>query len=183
MTEIATAYISVVPEVNKAIQAAYAETAKGGRQLGEALGGGISAGAGSGLDALKAKAQATAGAVKQASRDLAAAQKAEADAAGVLRVAVERLNEVRANSNAKASQLAAAEEAVAKAQRNAEAASRKSADAVSAHEGAVTRAKTATEGFNKAQDSVSVTASKSHGAVTKLNSGLGAMSEIGRAHV
>lgn len=155
MTEIATAYISVVPEVNKAIQVAYAETARGGRQLGEALGGGLSAGAGSGLDALKAKVQATAGAVQKATRDMAAAQKAEADATGALRVAAERLNEVRDSGKAKASQLAAAEESLAKAQRNVEAASSKTSAAVNTHQTALTRAKEATDKFNSAQDDTS----------------------------
>lgn len=185
MTEIGVAYISVVPEISKGIQAAYAEASRGGRQLGEALGGGLSAGTGAGLDALKAKAQATAGVVQKATRDMAAAQKAEADATGALRVAVEKLNEAKANSSAKTSQLVAAEERVAKAQRASEIAATGARTATEKHGAALSKAEQASKSFSDSSDktssSVGNLSSKFGGLATTLKLSVAGLATAGVA--
>ena len=101
-----------------------------GKQYGEAL--------------AKAAAKAAEANVRRLGEALAKARSSEADAAGKVRVAEAKLNEVRADSTAKASQLAAAEESLAAAQR-------KSATAADT-------AKTASESLDKARDQVAKSA-------------------------
>jgi len=103
---------------------------KAGKQFGEAL-----------TDAAEKAAKAN---VRRLGETLAKARSGEADAAGKVRVAEAKLNEVRANSKAKASQLAAAEESLASAQRKSATASDTAADASKA--------------LDKARDRVSKTA-------------------------
>ncbi|WIC89785.1 tape measure protein [Gordonia phage Sapo] len=83
---------------------------RGGQQAGEAAGQAAA-------DALRQQQAA----VERASRQLAGARSAEADAAGQVRVAEAALQDVRNNANATAAQVARAEEAAAKARRDHEA--------------------------------------------------------------
>lgn len=103
---------------------------KAGKEYGKAL-----------TDAAEKAAKAN---VRKLGETLAKARAGEADAAGKVRVAEAKLNEVRSNSKAKASQLAAAEESLASAQRKAASASDTAADAAKA--------------LDKARDRVSKTA-------------------------
>lgn len=90
------------------------------QQLGAPLqAAGRSAGAAAGRAVAQGLDQAKA-AVEAASARLAAARDKEADAAGKVRVAEAKLQELRARGNASASQLAAAEERLASAQRAAD---------------------------------------------------------------
>lgn len=102
-----SAWIGVQPNFsgfNDSIKRGAAEGGKiGGRALGSAFG-----------DEAAATAKVS---TRKLSADLGKARSAEAAAAGRVRVAEERLNEVRNNSKAKASQVAAAEENLANAQR------------------------------------------------------------------
>lgn len=166
--ELAAAYVSIIPEVSKAVSAAYSQTAAAGKSIGKAIGEGVSSGATTELARLEAAAQAASGKVKSSSRDMEAAQRKAADAAGALRVATERLNEVRNNSAAKASQVAAAEESVAKAQRASEVATKNVATSTQAHSAALDRAKTSTANFSTAQGQANTTISKHSKIVGKM---------------
>lgn len=87
-------------------------------ELRKALGGSMAAaGKQAGADFSQAMQKQAVAGVEAASDKLAAARNKEADAAGRLTVAEKRLQELRDSGKAKASQLAAAQEAVAKAQR------------------------------------------------------------------
>lgn len=101
------AWVDVLPSLSKFVP-----------ELRKSLGAAMpAAGKQAGEDFSKAlQKQAVAG-VEAASDKLAAARNKEADAAGRLSVAEKRLQELRDSGKAKASQLAAAEEALAKAQR------------------------------------------------------------------
>lgn len=101
-------------------------------------------------------------------KDVASAQSAVTSArrkmeddAGRLRVAEERLQEVRANERATASQVAAAEERVASAQRRCEA-------STASYNAATERLTTAQESLKRAQDEVAKASSKSSNAFTRL---------------
>jgi tape measure domain-containing protein len=84
-------------------QAMSSEFEAGGRQAGQKAAAGIAA---------------SAKQIERTSAQLASARKAEADAAGQVRVAEARLQEVRNNNSSTASQTARAEESLAKARRN-----------------------------------------------------------------
>lgn len=101
-------------------------------------------------------------------KDVASAQSAVTSArrrmeddAGRLRVAEERLQEVRANEKATASQLAAAEERVASAQRRCEA-------STASYNSATERLTAAQESLKRAQDEVAKASSKSSNAFARL---------------
>ncbi|MBF6399787.1 phage tail tape measure protein [Nocardia cyriacigeorgica] len=112
MTEpIAYAALQVIPSLD-GVQGAIDGQLTGplvssGRSAGRAAGRAVA----SGLEAARAD-------VARASQALAAARDKEADAAGKIRVAEAKLEELRAKGTASASQLARAEEALATAQRN-----------------------------------------------------------------
>ncbi|WP_263251637.1 phage tail tape measure protein [Saccharopolyspora rosea] len=128
-----------------------------GRRAGQSMGAGLEA------------AQARADKLAQA---LQAARNREADAAGKVRVAEERLAEVRANANSKASQIAAAEERLAATQRGLSTASDRAAaaarqfeqaqanaaDAVDSASLSLDQAETATGGFGSSLGSLAKTA-------------------------
>ena len=92
----------------------------------------------------KAAAKAAEANVRRLGEALAKARSGEADAAGKVRVAEAKLNEVRADSKAKASAIAAAEEALAGAQRKSAA--------------ATDLAKNAAQSLDKARDQVAKSA-------------------------
>jgi hypothetical protein len=102
-----TAWVDVLPSMQRFVP-----------ELRKALGSSMSAaGKQAGADFSQAlQRQAVAG-VEAASDKLAAARNKEADAAGKLRIAEQKLQELRASGKAKSSQLTAAEEALARAQR------------------------------------------------------------------
>ncbi|WP_280248552.1 phage tail tape measure protein [Nocardia abscessus] len=112
MTEpIAYAALQIIPSLDGVQSAIDGQLAgplvSSGRSAGRAAGRAVA----SGLEAARAE-------VARASQALAAARDKEADAAGKIRVAEAKLEELRAKGNASASQLARAEEALATAQRN-----------------------------------------------------------------
>ncbi|WP_433660798.1 phage tail tape measure protein [Nocardia sp. CA-128927] len=124
MSDTALAYttLQVIPSMRGTTGALEGEITNSlgaaGRSAGRAAGAGIARGL----------ADATAE-VQRASAALAAARDKEADANGKLRVAELKLEEVRRRGNATASQIAAAEEALARAQRAADTAATRRARA------------------------------------------------------
>lgn len=101
---------------------------------------GISAGRkiGAGLEEARAHA-------KKLGQELKAARDKEADAAGKVRVAEEKLNEVRKSGNARTSTIVAAEERLAKARREQSSATGRVADASERHTQALRNARAATD--------------------------------------
>jgi hypothetical protein len=136
MGRLYDAFIEVGPKFT-----GFGDIKKQGDQAGKEYGKALA-------DAAAKAAQAN---VRKLGEALGKARQGEADAAGKVRVAETKLNEVRANSKAKASQIAAAEESLAAAQR-------KSASATDT-------AKDAAEALDKARDRLSKTAD-SAGAAT-----------------
>ncbi|TDU27105.1 peptidoglycan DD-metalloendopeptidase family protein [Arthrobacter sp. JUb115] len=94
-----------------------AEGRTAGNAFGRAMTQGAQAGINSELPALKRAAETAGKTVQTAAEKSVKARDAAADAAGKLRVAEEKLNQVRASSKTTPDQLAAAEERVASAQR------------------------------------------------------------------
>ncbi|AOE44367.1 tape measure protein [Gordonia phage Ghobes] len=105
---------TIVREASGAAQAGSNALQRGFRQGGQRAGQAAGEAAAQGLRQQQA-------AVERASRQLAGARQAEADAAGQVRVAEAALADVRGNANATAAQLARAEEQAAKARRDHEA--------------------------------------------------------------
>ncbi|MER7014565.1 phage tail tape measure protein [Saccharopolyspora sp. NPDC000359] len=116
---------------------------------------------GVGLEAAKAR-------VDKLADSLKAARGKEADAAGRVRVAEQRLAEVRANGNAKASQIAAAEERLETAKRGLSTASDRAAAAQKRFERAQADAQDAI-------DSVSLSLGRAKDSVGKFGASLGSM--------
>lgn len=126
--ELATAYLALVPELKgagKAIasQLGGVDVAPTGRKLGKSLSDGIS----SGIDSSGVKRLE--GAVASASQKVGRAMASEADAANQLKVAQQRLVEVRSKYAAGSSQVMAAEARVESAQRKAASASERTKSA------------------------------------------------------
>ncbi|MFI0469299.1 phage tail tape measure protein [Saccharopolyspora sp. 5N102] len=170
MAEGSAVWVDVLPSMrnfgaNLAKEAAGAGT-RAGRQVGAELekaagDAGRRAGEsmGAGLEAAKARADKLGEALKTA-RDK------EADAAGRVRVAEQRLAEVRANGNAKASQIAAAEERLETAKRGLSTASDRATAAQKKFERAQADSQDAT-------DSVSLSLGRAEGSVGGFGSSLG----------
>lgn len=100
---------------------------KAGTDYGLGLGRGVKTGMGNVAATVKAQSDAAAAAVRDASAKVAAARDVEAKAAGNVRVAELKLQEVRDRASASASQVAAAEERLATAERAAGVAAEKTA--------------------------------------------------------
>ena len=99
--------------------------------------------------------------VASATSAVSSARRRMEDDAGRLRVAEERLQEVRANEKATASQVAAAEERVASAQRRCEA-------STASYDSATERLTAAQESLKRAQDEVAKASSKSSNVFSRL---------------
>ncbi len=99
--------------------------------------------------------------VASATSAVSSARRKMEDDAGRLRVAEERLQEVRANEKATASQVAAAEERVASAQRRCEA-------STASYNSATERLTAAQESLKRAQDEVAKASSKSSNVFSRL---------------
>ncbi|RAL31147.1 phage tail tape measure protein [Rhodococcus sp. AQ5-07] len=131
MGNIGWASLSIVPTINGVAGQISSQLVgpmrTGGQQAGQAAGQAVADGIGS------AKA-----AVAKASGQLATARSKEADAAGNVRIAELKLQEVRDKGNASASQIAAAEEKLAAAQRKSESATSAAEKAVDSHRRAIT---------------------------------------------
>lgn len=127
-----------------------------GRSAGNAFGKGVSKGAAAGIDSelpgLKRAAEAAGKTVQAATEKTVKARDTAADAAGKLRVAEEKLNQVRDSGKATPDQLAAAEERVASAQRKVEQTSRAAESAQKTYVEAMKTSSAAHETLQKAAE-------------------------------
>ncbi len=127
-----------------------------GRSAGNAFGKGVSKGAAAGIDSelpgLKRAAEAAGKTVQAATEKTVKARDTAADAAGKLRVAEEKLNQVRDSGKATPDQLAAAEERVASAQRKVEQTSRAAQSAQKTYVEAMKTSSAAHETLQKAAE-------------------------------
>lgn len=123
--DLGTAFVQIAPSMDGFARAVQSQIGgAGGRSAGTALGRSVRAGFEAGVSGFSAATlDGLRKDVTKASSDLESASRKSADAAGKLRVAEAALQEMRERGNASASRLAAAEERVASAQRNAAAAS------------------------------------------------------------
>ena len=138
-TELAVAYISLLPSL-QGFQGA----------VEKEIGGlGVNLGKGFGADFARAAQQSSGPDIKKLAAQLDAARSQEADAAGKARVAEAKLNEVRAKGKAGTAQAVAAEENFAKASRELERAQKGSQAAASKHAAA---SKDVAAGADKAGD-------------------------------
>lgn len=113
METIGWAALQIIPSMRNVDREMTSQLVGPARQSGQAAGRAAGEGMASGLEAAQAS-------VAKASGKVAAARDKEADAAGKVRVAEAKLQELRDKGNASASQLAAAEERLATAQRNSD---------------------------------------------------------------
>jgi len=172
-TELGAAYLSILPDLSKLGGLVSKGMTSAGKSGAKAFGAGVDSSLGSvaksfadaGKDAGEALAKAALSAAKsdiaKLSKTVATATDAQAAALGRLRVAQAKLAEVQGNSKAKASQLAAAEEAVANAQRKATVATNTAKTASDSLTKAQSRAKTAAEDVAKAQSKAATAAATS----------------------
>ncbi|WP_461634954.1 aggregation-promoting factor C-terminal-like domain-containing protein [Glutamicibacter soli] len=127
-----------------------------GRSAGNAFGKGVSKGAAAGIDSelpgLKRAAEAAGKTVQSATEKTVKARDTAADAVGKLRVAEEKLNQVRSSGKATPDQLAAAEERVASAQRKVEQTSRAAESAQKTYVEAMKTSSAAHETLQKAAE-------------------------------
>ena len=127
-----------------------------GRSAGNVFGRSVSQGAAAGIDSelpgLKRAAETAGKAVQSATEKTVKARDTAADAAGKLRVAEEKLNQVRNSGKATPDQLAAAEERVASAQRRVEQTSRTAQSAQKAYVEAMKTSTAAHETLRKATE-------------------------------
>jgi cell wall-associated NlpC family hydrolase len=148
------------PELKKALGGVMP---KAGQQAGEEYARGFTQSAVSGVEA--------------ASRQLAAARKKEADAAGAVRVAEAKLQDLRARGKATAGQLVAAEENLAKAKRNldtqTDAVTRSTQQLTVAEQQAARGAKQLDDGLDRAGKSTGRLRAAVGGLGTGLKTGLG----------
>ncbi|MGQ3382981.1 peptidoglycan DD-metalloendopeptidase family protein [Glutamicibacter sp. TV12E] len=129
-----------------------AEGRAAGNVFGRAMTQGAQAGINSELPALKRAAEAAGKTVQTAAEKAVKARDSAADAAGKLRVAEEKLNQVRASTKATPDQLAAAEERVASAQRRVQQTSYAAETAQKNYVGAMKTSTAAHETLQKATE-------------------------------
>ncbi|HEY9265512.1 MAG TPA: phage tail tape measure protein [Mycobacterium sp.] len=180
-TELGAAYLSILPDlsklgglVSKGMSAAGSAGSKAfNAAAGKNLGGLSKAFGAAGKDAGEALAKQALAAAKsdiaKLSKQMASATDAQANALGRLRVAQAKLDELRANSKTKASQLAAAEEAVATATRKVNSANTTVTSVTEKLTAAQGKAAEATKQLEKAQDDA---AKKAPSAGARLGQGL-----------
>jgi phage-related protein len=171
-TELGVAYLSILGETTKLGPGITKAVGAAAKPAGKAFASGLDANLGSvvksfgaaGKDAGEALAKSALSAAKsdvaKLTKTVTAATDKQSDALGRLRVAQAKLAEIQGNSKAKASQLAAAEEAVANAQRKATAATETAQAATDALTKAQARAKSAADDVAKAQAKASTEAGR-----------------------
>lgn len=123
-----------------------------GTQFGKGVGQGATAGIDSELPGLKRAAENAGKVVQSAAEKSVKARDTAADAAGKLRVAEEKLNQVRESGKATPDQLAAAEERVASAQRKVEQTTRAADGAQKTYVEAMKKSSAAHEVLQKAAE-------------------------------
>jgi TP901 family phage tail tape measure protein len=174
-TELGVGYLSILPDlsklgglVSKGMTSAGQAGAKAfGVGASKNLGGVAKAFGAAGKDAGEALAKQALAAAKsdinKLSKQMATATDAQANALGRLRVAQTKLTEVQSQAKPKASQLAAAEEAVAAAQRKANSATSAAESVTKNLTAAQGRAKAAAEDVARAQTNAASQATKAGG--------------------
>lgn len=118
--------------------------------------------------------------MRAANSGIIAARKHEADAAGAARVAELKLQELRDSGKAKASQIASAEEALAKATRNSEAAASATAKAQGELARAQARLKEAGESAARSQQTLAVETGKLEKTSSRMSGIWGALGGIAK---
>ncbi len=171
MTTVAQAYVQIVPSARgfgRALDGQIGPDAeRSGRTAGRVLGQALST-------------EAAQAAVRAANSGIIAARKREADAAGAARVAELKLQELRDSGKAKASQIASAEEALAKATRNSAAAASATAKAQGELARAQARLKEAGESAARSQQTLAVETGKLEKTSSRMSGIWGALGGIAK---